>query len=142
MNKVMECKICGVAVPKVDPKTEEVTCYMCIFEMLSEANESTSVKKVKGTKEGYPKGWRFMKEFVHSNGTVYHKGIEQPDLKGKVDATVIEVKPKKTKQQREEEKAKALVEYNNLKKALKKETRKTIRKKLESKLKRLQKQIV
>jgi hypothetical protein len=31
------------------------------------------------TPTGHPRGWQFMKEFVHTDGTVYFKGKEQPD---------------------------------------------------------------
>ena len=60
------------------------------------AQEPRVVKK----KPGYPKGWRFMKEFVHVDGTVYHRGVEQPNLKGKKKPTEIVVKPKLTKKQK------------------------------------------
>ena len=82
-----------------------------------------------------------MKEFVHSDGTVYHRGIEQPQLKGTLDPTAIVVKPKKTKAQKAQEKAAVMKQYADLKKQLKKETRKTRIKSLESKLKKLQKQL-
>ena len=82
-----------------------------------------------------------MKEFVHADGTVYYRGVEQPTLKDTKQATQIAIKPKKSKAQKKEERDALLAEYGKLKKAFQKETRKTYKKKLESKLKRLQKQI-
>ena len=31
-----------------------------------------------------PRGWHFKKEFIDSEGNVYHKGVEQPHLKRKI----------------------------------------------------------
>ena len=44
---------------------------------------------------GRIRGWQFMKEFVHKDGTVFHKGVEQPKLKGTLKPT--EPKPEKKK---------------------------------------------
>jgi len=137
--KTLECKLCGTDVHKVDDAATEVTCSECVMESLRMFEIPT--KKKQAASQGYPKGWRFMKEFVHADGTVYFRGIEQPNLKGTYATTVIVVKPKKTKQQRKQEKQEVLSEYSSLKKELKKETRKTVIKKIESKLKKLQKQI-
>ena len=82
-----------------------------------------------------------MKEFVHANGTVYHKGVVQPELKDTLQPTLIVVKPKKNKIQKQQERQQVLTEYAELKKSLKKETRKTVIKKIEVKLKKLQKQL-
>jgi len=42
---------------------------------------------------GRPSGWHFMNEFVDKDGNVFHKGKEQPKLKGTLPPT--KVKPKK-----------------------------------------------
>ena len=65
---------------------------------------------------GRPAGWHFMNEFVDKDGNVFHKGKEQPDLKGTLKPTKVEVKKKKTKRRtqnqilidREREKKEAL----------------------------------
>jgi hypothetical protein len=137
MGKTIECKLCGTLVPNVE--SDEVICWECVTESLGKLEQPKRPKQV--TSQGYPKGWKFMKEFIHQNGTVYHKGVEQPNLKGTLPPTQITTKPKKTKQQKKEEKQSALVEYTKVKKLLKNETRKTYKKKLETKLKKLQKQI-
>ena len=129
-NTYHECRVCSAYVYDMHPTATAVTCSDCVNEMLLALNPPTKKKLV-----GYPKGWRFMKVFVHADGTVYHRGVEQPSLKGTLDATVIAAKPKKSKQQKKEERQQALLEYNTLKKQLKKEKRKTYIKKIESKLK-------
>lgn len=133
--KTIECRDCG-ALKEVDESVESILCWECVAEGMR-AFESPVKKKL----VGYPKGWKFMKVFVHENGTVYHKGEEQPDLKGTLPPTPIVVKPKKSKQQKKEEKAQALSEYARIKNLLKKETRKTYAKKLQLKLNKLQKLI-
>lgn len=139
MSRSLDCKLCGTLVTGVSEEAVSVTCWECVSEMLRA--QAPPTKRKLATAEGYPKGWRFMKEFVHANGTVYHRGVEQPNLKGSLPPTVIVVKPKKTKAQKAQAKAELLQQYNDLKKQLKKETRKTAIKRIESKLKKLQKQI-
>jgi hypothetical protein len=48
-----------------------------------------------------PRGWRWMTEFVLADGTVYHKGVEQPDLKGTRPITDIDALYKKRKKNKE-----------------------------------------
>lgn len=139
MAKILECGVCGGFTKVGSDDCVSVTCWECVLETQKEFDGP--VKKKLATAQGFPKGWRFMKEFVHADGTVYHRGVEQPELKGKVDITVIAVKPKKSKAQKAQEKLDTMKRYAELKKELKKETRKTVIKKIESELKKLQKQI-
>jgi hypothetical protein len=144
MSKSIECIQCGDLV-KVPEYTEATKCWRCVIEDMQKdgtIDDGLPTRRSKQTTaQGYPKGWRFMKEFVHADGTVYYRGVEQPSLKGTKQATPITLKPKKSKAQKKEEKDALLAEYGKLKKAFQKETRKTYKKKLETKLKRLQKQI-
>lgn len=133
--KKIDCDHCGTSLNVSDDVVSGV-CWQCLIDVVKSLEAPVKKKLV-----GYPKGWRFMKEFVHSDGTVYHKGVEQPDLKGTMNPTIIEEKPKKTKQQKKAEKSEALLEYAKLKKELGKETRKTHIKKLQTKLNKLQKLI-
>lgn len=142
MSKTLECAQCGVLMPNRDDKTTTAICWQCVHEKMKEYDEPYKPKKAAA--EGYPRGWRFMKQFVHTNGTVYHKGVEQPDLKGTLKPTEIKPKPtkvKKSKAQRAKEKADIAKQFANLKKQLKTETRKTYIRKIESQLRRLQKQL-
>jgi hypothetical protein len=43
---------------------------------------------------GFPRGWRFYKQFVHKDGRVFERGVENKNLKDTIESTVIEVKPK------------------------------------------------
>ena len=60
------------------------------------------VSKPKKQPTGRPAGWHFMNEFVDKDGTVFHKGVEQPDLKGTLPPTKVVAK-KKTKRRTKEE---------------------------------------
>ena len=134
MTITIECSKCG-AFCKVSKNATGVICSDCVLDMLIDLDQKTTVKK----KVGYPKGWRFMKVFVHADGTVYYRGVEQPELKGKLEPTQIVEKPKKTKKQKQEEKMSLIDEYASLKKKLKGEKRKTVRKKIELRLNKLSK---
>ena len=68
---------------------------------------------------GRLRGWQFMKEFVDRNGNVYHKGVEQPKLKGTLPPTKIEKKKRLSKKEKQEYKDKAALQIANLKKELK-----------------------
>ena len=52
--------------------------------------------------KGRPRGWQFMKQFVDKDGNVFHKGKEQPKLKGTIKPTKIEPKSDKKRLSRNE----------------------------------------
>jgi hypothetical protein len=68
-----------------------------------------------------PRGWKWMKEFVDSKGNVWHKGEEQPELKGKrpvTDVEAIYAKRKVAKEARlKREQKSLLVHASKVKKA-------------------------
>ena len=80
--------------------------------------EQTKPKRVT---TGRPAGWHWMAEFVDKDGTVYHKGKEQPKLKGTRPITVV--KPKKKTKRRSQEEI-LLARQAEKKAALKKEFKK------------------
>ena len=133
--KQIECTRCGTNV-KVANDVVGATCSECVIEMTAPPKTNVSQKKL-----GYPKGWRFMKEFVHQDGSVYHRGIVQPELKGTMDPTPIIEKPKISKKQKAEQQQTLMEEYATLKKKLKSEKRKTVRKKIELRLNKISKLI-
>jgi hypothetical protein len=135
----VECLNCGALFHNRPAGTKILMCYDCVREEIHPKLEMQATFKQK--RDGYPRGWKFKKLFVHSDGTVYHSGIEQPDLKGSLPPTPIEVVPKKSKHEKERERQAALVQLQKLKKQLTKETRKTYAAKLQAKIKKLQKQI-
>ena len=52
---------------------------------------------------GRPAGWHWMNEFVDKDGNVFHKGKEQPKLKGTLKPTVVKPTKKKRKKRRTKE---------------------------------------
>jgi len=72
MGKTIQCETCGTAVRNVSLEASWVICWECLAEDMAKKYPPKSQKKAT---EGFPKGWRFMKEFVHSDGTVYYKGV-------------------------------------------------------------------
>lgn len=92
---------------------------------------------------GRPRGWQFMNEYVDKEGNVFHKGKEQPDLKGTLPPTKIEKKdkPKLSKGQKQRMRQDLLVEFNKLKKQHLKETRKTYKAKIKSQMNKIQRDL-
>ena len=107
----------------VGDQATAVLCSRCV-----QKHVEPPVPRGSSVKSDKPRGWKFMKEFVAPDGTVYHKGIEQPSLKGTLPATKIEPKdPKKkmSKQEKEVQVASLGKEIAKLKAELFAETRKT-----------------
>ena len=73
---------------EVNPETKAVLCYKCV-------NKTVGPPEIRGgyKSTGRIRGWQFMKEFVDAQGNVFHKGKEQPKLKGTLEPT----KPKPAK---------------------------------------------
>ena len=86
-----------------------------IAQMFPEENKPARVKT------GRPAGWHWMAEFVDKDGAVYHRGKEQPDLKGTLPVTVV--KPKKKTKRRSQEQI-LLAREKEKKAALRKEFKK------------------
>ena len=70
-----------------------------------------------------PRGWRWLAEFVDSDGNVFIKGVEQPDLKGTLpvtDVAAIKARQKANKEKRVAAEQKKLLKMAAEKKELKK----------------------
>ena len=95
----MACKDnCGTY-EKVDEETIAVRCWKCVTTVIGFPKEPN-----KKPTTGRPAGWHFMNEFVDKDGNVFHKGKEQPKLKGTLPPTKVKpVKRKKTKRRSKEE---------------------------------------
>ena len=93
----MDCKITGEPVANVSTEAKSVIGSRAVMGMVG-------IPKEKPTRvsTGRPAGWHFMNEFVDKDGRVFHKGKEQPDLKGTLPPTKI-VPKKKTKRRTKEE---------------------------------------
>jgi len=126
-SKILKCKnvACKNRVT-VDIKCEAVICWECVARSVP-----GPIIKKQYEKSTKPAGWAFMNEFVDADGTVYHKGIEQKKLKGKVAITDVEKirkeqqkKRKITKKRKEvagiRKQERLVKEYDKKKKALKK----------------------
>ena len=93
----MDCKITGEPVANVSTEAKSVIGSRAVMGMVGLPKE-----KPKKVSTGRPAGWHFMNEFVDKDGTVFHKGVEQPKLKGTLKPTKI-VPKKKTKRRTKEE---------------------------------------
>jgi len=99
--RYMMCN-CGAYI-SVGEEAVNVVCGTCTnINMMSKFPELHEDKKKKES-TGRPAGWHFMAEFVDKDGNVFHKGEEQPDLKGTLSPTKIKPKKKPTKRRSKEE---------------------------------------
>ena len=118
----MDCKITGEPVPNVSTDATSVVGSKAVMGKLDKMFPETT-KKVK-PKTGRPAGWHWMAEFVDKDGTVYHKGKEQPKLKGTLKPTKIKKKTKVKVKRRSQEEiliAREKEKKEALKKAIKKQ---------------------
>ena len=84
--RYMSCMVCG-RYEQVGDEADSVKCSRCIVRAIP-------LEEPKGYKPtGRPAGWHWMTEFVDVDGNVFHKGKEQPKLKGSLKPTVV--KPRK-----------------------------------------------
>ena len=96
----MDCKITGERVKNVSTEATSVIGSRALMARL--AKMFPEQEKPKRVRTGRPSGWHFMNEFVDKNGNVFHKGKEQPKLKGTRPITVVKPK-KKTKRRTQDE---------------------------------------
>ena len=115
----MECKITGDPVRNVSVEATSVIGSRALMARMDKMFPEQS--KPKRIKTGRPSGWHFMNEFVDKDGNVFHKGKEQPKLKGTRPITVVKPK-KKTKRRTQDEIL--LARQEEKKAALKKEFKK------------------
>ena len=94
----MDCKITGEPVANVSTEAVSVIGSRAVMSRVGIPKEKPS-----RVSTGRPAGWHFMNEFVDKDGTVFHKGKEQPDLKGTLPPTKVLVPKKKTKRRTKEE---------------------------------------
>ena len=90
----MQCKFC-CEYQKVGKSTGYITCSDCVTK-IDMIKFPDTIGKVK-VSSGRPPGWHFMNEFVDKDGNVFHKGKEQPDLKGTLPPTKVKPRKKKIK---------------------------------------------
>ena len=119
----MDCKITGEPVKNVSTDATSVigdkALMSRMYKMFPEEMEAKT-KSYKPT--GRPAGWHWMAEFVDKDGNVFHKGKEQPKLKGTLPPTKVKPPKKKTKRRTKDEIL--VAKYNEKKAILKKEIQK------------------
>ena len=96
----MDCKITGEPVPNVSTEAKSVIGSRALLGNMTKMFPEKEKQIYKPT--GRPAGWHFMNEFVDKDGTVFHKGVEQPKLKGTLKPTKV-VPKKKIKRRTKEE---------------------------------------
>ena len=109
----MACMTCG-RYEVVGDSTTSVKCSRCVLFIVGLPEETKSTYKPTGR----PAGWHFMNEFVDKDGNVFHKGKEQPKLKGTLPPTKVKPPKKKAKRRSKEQ---ILLDRHNEKKAALKE---------------------
>jgi hypothetical protein len=120
-QKHMQCKSCYDYRP-VDDNIVSFTCSKCtMIRTLKQTPLEEMVPSLKKKKtSGRPAGWHFMNEFVDKDGNVFHKGKEQPDLKGTLPPTKVKPRKKKKKLSADEKLFKGAKEYKKKLKAKRK----------------------
>ena len=98
--RYMSCQICG-RYEAVGDETAAVKCSRCVSMIMMNQYPHAEPKSYKPT--GRPAGWHWMTEFVDKDGNVFHRGKEQPKLKGTLKPTVVKPTKKKRKKRRTKE---------------------------------------
>ena len=116
----MICKVCQSEYVEVDEGTAAITCSACVLKktLALKPMDEFFAKKHKST--GRPAGWHFMNEFVDKDGNVFHKGKEQPDLKGTLEPTKVKPPKKRKKLTKDEKLQRDIKSWKKRKKARKK----------------------
>ena len=104
-KRYMQCKHCQSEYVQTGEDTVAVTCWRCVQRICSSqmSLEEMMPSLRKKVSSGRPAGWHFMNEFVDKKGNVFHKGKEQPELKGTLSPTKVKP-PKKRKKLTADEK--------------------------------------
>ena len=90
---------------EVGPTTKAVLCHHCV-------NKTVGAPEIRGgyKSTGRMRGWQFMREFVDGQGNVFHKGVEQPKLKGTLKPTEPKPAKKKLSKQEKEDLRSAIIQ--------------------------------
>ena len=119
----MDCKITGEPVKNVSTDATSVIGDKALMSRMYKMFPEEMEAKTKSYKPpGRPAGWHWMAEFVDKDGNVFHKGKEQPKLKGTLPPTKVKPPKKKTKRRTKDEIL--VAKYKEKKEILKKELQK------------------
>ena len=118
-KRFMLCKRCQSEYVETSEDAVAVTCSMCVHKIcishMSLEEMMPSLRKKVTT--GRPPGWHFMNEFVDKDGNVFHKGKEQPELKGTLKPTKVKPPKKRKKLTADEKLYKDINKWKKRKKA-------------------------
>ena len=92
------CSKCGREVGGIGEETVAVVCSHCTVRMIPLEEPKSAYKPT-----GRPPGWHWMAEFVDKDGNVFHRGKEQPKLKGTLKPTKVSPPKKKVKRRSKEQ---------------------------------------
>ena len=115
----LQCKVCYDYI-KVDEDAHAITCSSCTMKRTLALKPMDTFFAKKHKKTGRPAGWHFMNEFVDKDGNVFHKGKEQPDLKGTLEPTKVKPRKKKKKLTKDQKLFKRISDYKKRRKTKKK----------------------
>jgi hypothetical protein len=118
--RYMSCMSCG-RYETVGELATGVRCSRCVNMRMFNKYPYEEPKSYKPT--GRPPGWHWMAEFVDKDGNVFHKGKEQPKLKGTLKPTKVKP-PKKRKIKRRTKQQMLVARHKEKKVALKKAVKK------------------
>mgnify|MGYP001353342524 CR=1 FL=1 len=110
----MDCKITGESIRNVSTDAVSVIGSSALTGLLHKKFPDTS--KPSYTPTGRPAGWHFMNEFVDKDGNVFHKGKEQPKLKGTLKPTKVKPPKKRKKLTKDQKLYKRINDYKKRKK--------------------------
>ena len=118
-KRFMLCKRCQSEYVETSEDAVAVTCSKCVTKLclshMSLEEMMPSLRKKVTT--GRPPGWHFMNEFVDKDGNVFHKGKEQPELKGTLKPTKVKPPKKRKKLTADEKLQRDLNKWKKRKKA-------------------------
>jgi len=96
-KRYMQCKHCQSDYVEIgDTDIVAVTCSRCVLKRTLALQPMDKYFSKTHKKTGRPPGWQWMNEYVDKDGNVFHKGKEQPKLKGTLKPTKVKP-PKKRK---------------------------------------------
>ena len=110
--RYVTCTKCGREIKGVGDDTVTATCSFCLVRMIPVEEPKSAYKPT-----GRPAGWHWMSEFVDKDGNVYHRGKEQPKLKGTLPPTKVKPPKKRKKLTADEKLQRDLKNWKKRKKA-------------------------
>ena len=96
--RYMVCSMCG-NYERVGELATAVKCSRCVNIIMMNQYPPENKPSYKPT--GRPAGWHWMTEFVDVDGNVFHRGKEQPKLKGTLKPTKVKPRKKTTRRSKQ-----------------------------------------